>query len=203
EALQAFCACSTVRFHITRPNAASLLPHSNFPDLMYPDGSTDDSIKGNPSGVKWWVPGGRAKYLAGTCACRSCRLASGFEIQAWAFVPRSNIFFQVPGPNDSQVIPLNFDTLPPGILRSYASSPEVLREFCGGCGATVFWHDRSRPDVIDVSVGLLDAEEGARAENWVESWTKRGSFSEVETARTGAASRTARDLITSPEKGMK
>jgi hypothetical protein len=89
------------------------------------------------------------------------------------------------------------------LLHSFASSEGVLREFCGVCGATVFWHDAYRPDVIDVSVGLLDAAEGARAERWLEWWTDRVSFSEdVETGRSGPPAVAARDLITALEKGM-
>ena len=64
------------------------------------------------------------------------------------------------------------------MLRSYESSPGVMREFCPTCGATVFWHDKHRPELIDVSVGLLDAPEGARAEEWLEWWLARVSFEE-------------------------
>jgi hypothetical protein len=46
------------------------------------------------------------------------------------------------------------------------------------CGATVFWHDKHRPELIDVSVGLLDAPEGARAVEWLEWWLARVSFEE-------------------------
>ena len=73
-----------------------------------------------------------------------------------------------------------FATLPPSILTSYESSPGDLREFCINCGATIFWHDKWSPDLINVSVGLL------RAEEWLDWWTDRVSFSEdVELGRTG------------------
>jgi len=51
------------------------------------------------------------------------------------------------------------------MLKSYASSPNVLRYFCGRCGAIVFFRKAERPELIDVAVGLLDAEEGSRAES--------------------------------------
>ena len=59
------------------------------------------------------------------------------------------------------------------MLRAYESSPGVFRYFCGRCGATVFFEKKSRAtelgfELINVSVGLLRAEEGARAEKWLE-----------------------------------
>ncbi|KAK6222484.1 glutathione-dependent formaldehyde-activating enzyme [Colletotrichum tabaci] len=220
--LPASCACGRVSFHITRPDERSQLPHSGFPDLQYAACSHSADFMSNPEKVKWWIRADGTKYLAGTCACRSCRLISGFEIQTWAFVPRENIVFHVPGPDGSSFysyssssssagtgtgvipLPLDFATLPAGILRTYESSPGVLREFCGACGATVFWHDKWRPDVIDVSVGLLRAQEGARAESWLDWWTDRCSFEEeTETGRTGEPARIARKLVDGLERGLR
>ncbi|KAI0875264.1 hypothetical protein GGS24DRAFT_301069 [Hypoxylon argillaceum] len=221
EVLNAFCHCKSVQFHITRPNAKSKLARSNFPDLMVQYRSGSPQIR-NPEDNKWWlrpglsshvgktetlppVKGEPRRYLAGTCACRSCRLISGFEIQTWAFVPRANIFFHV-GNNsgETDTIPLDFATLPPSILTSYESREGVRREFCSHCGATVFWRDRWRPELIDVSVGLLDADEGARAETWLDWWTGRVSFAEdAGLGRTGETARRATHLIDSLEEGLK
>ncbi|RSL54009.1 hypothetical protein CEP54_010123 [Fusarium duplospermum] len=174
ESLEGSCSCGNVRFHITRPNDESRGPRRNLPDLMFPDKTTDEHIKRNPNDEKWWIQGNGNKYLAGTCACRSCRLITGFEVQTWAFVPRPNIFFHVPGKNGTEsIVPLDFATLPHGILTSYSSSPNVKREFCGTCGDTIFWHEKSPDDVIDISVGLLRAPDGARAESWLEWWQER------------------------------
>ncbi|KAI0838051.1 hypothetical protein F5Y06DRAFT_269683 [Hypoxylon sp. FL0890] len=214
--LQARCHCKSVRFHITRPDASSRLPHSGFPDLMIPFKTSPREVITNPQNEKWWLCPQRdpnpTKYLAGTCACRSCRLTSGFEIQTWAFVPRSNIFFLPPSTSSTSTppsltpsgsIPLDFTTLPPGILQSYESSPGVLREFCPRCGATVFWHDRWRPDLVDVSVGLLDAPEGARAEKWLDWWCGRVSFEEdAVSERVGEVAGWARNLVGSLAKGL-
>jgi len=179
--LKASCHCSTVRFTISRPNATSKDLWSPLSDLIIPFHTGDPQIK-NPDNVPWWLRDHDTKYLAGTCACRSCRLISGFEIQTWAFVPRVNISIVVPEGNGSKTgsaeVPLDFTTLPPGVLKSYRSSPGVVREFCGTCGATAFWHDEERPDLVDVSVGLLEADEGARAEGWLDWWTGRVSFEE-------------------------
>ncbi|OTA58662.1 hypothetical protein K449DRAFT_121254 [Hypoxylon sp. EC38] len=213
DILQAHCYCKNVRFYITRPDASSRLPHSGFPDLMIPFKTSPREIITNPQNEKWWLcPHGDpnpTKYLAGTCACQSCRLTSGFEIQTWAFVPRTNIFFLPPNsssssPASSDAIPLDFTTLPPGILQSHQSSPGVLREFCPRCGATVFWHDRWRPDLIDVSIGLLDAPEGARAQRWLEWWYGRVSFEEdADNGRFGEVASWARNLVGSLAQGLK
>lgn len=213
DVLNARCHCGTIRFHITRPDASSRLPRSNFPDLTIPYVSTPHEIVTNPHDEKWWLqpPGdpNPTKYLAGTCACRSCRLTAGFEIQTWAFVPRSNIFFLAPSPSpgpDVKVIPLDFNALhAEGVpLKSYESSPGVVRESCPRCGATVFWHDRWRPELIDVSVGLLDATGGARAENWLQWWCGRVSFEEdADNGRVGEMGRLAKGLIRSLEDGLK
>lgn len=212
--LQAYCHCGTVRFHITRPDDTSRIPHSGLPDLIVPFRTGDPAIK-NDIDRKWWLrPEGAGQpthYMAGTCACKSCRLISGFEIQTWAFVPRSNIMFHLPSdPTSSgnstsaKLESLSFTTLPPGILRTYESSPGVLRESCVKCGATVFWHDKWRPDLIDVSVGLFDAVEGARAETWLEWWKGRVSFAEdAGSGRSGVIAEGAESLIQNLSTGLK
>lgn len=42
----------------------------------------------------------------------------------------------------------------------------------------MFWHDETRPELIDVAAGLLDAGSGARAEDLLEWATERVSFEE-------------------------
>ena len=173
---------------------------------MLPYITTPKETISNPSDAKWWLrPNDR--YLAGTCACKSCRLTSGFPIQTWTFVPRANIFFTVPSEKGgSETLPLDFEELRKrgAVLEGYDSSDGVTREFCPGCGATVFWHDKWRPELMDVSVGLLDDESGARAEPWLDWWTGRVSF--VEDARNGREGRFAdaeADLVSRLESGLK
>ncbi|KAK3364467.1 Mss4-like protein [Lasiosphaeria hispida] len=258
DTLPASCHCTLISLAITRPNSSSVLPHSNFPDLMLPYCRTAESVVSNPSSVKWWlqpppthtIPVGsqppipttpqnnpispqcspnqddhptpdedfsQHRYLAGTCACRPCRLASGFEIQSWVFIPRGNILIHPPADNSihssatadlpidktTSPIPLGFDTISPTLLASYNSSPSATRHFCPRCGATVFWRNQARPDLIDVSTGLLRAPEGSRAETWLEWWTGRVSFSEdARNERTGAAVCWAESLVKELEGGM-
>ncbi|KAL2180678.1 Mss4-like protein [Thermothelomyces heterothallicus CBS 202.75] len=238
DTLPAACHCGSIGLRITRPapKDSPLNPDSGYPDLLLAYASTSPVVVANPAHERWYLrsrgprdedededkdnnePGGRdgsscTYYLAGTCACPSCRLTSGFEIQTWAFIPRRNILIhhqtrsEVKG-NGRQPVPLDFAALPPGTpLRQYESSPGRMREFCARCGATVFWHDKFRPDLIDVSVGLLRAEGGdrggARAENWLEWWTGRVSFSEqAGEGRTGAAKAWGERVIQALEEGM-
>lgn len=156
DRLDASCICGGVKFHITRPNESSKTARSPFSDLIIPFHTGVSNA--NPDNETWWLRSDNTKYLAGTCACKSCRLASGFEIQPWAFVPKSNIIQE----NGTEM------TYEMGSLKRYVSSNDVWREFCSVCGATVFWHCKERPGIVDVSVGLLDPNEGARVEAWLD-----------------------------------
>jgi hypothetical protein len=173
--LQAACHCGGVKLYITRPDENSRNARSPFPDLIYP---YYEKKEDNPKNEPWWLRSNNTKYLAGLCACPSCRLSAGYELQPWAFIPKCNIFKEN---GDS----LDFNM---GTLKRYSSSKGVMREFCGVCGATVFWHNDGRPTVIDVCVGLLDPEQGARAESWLEWWTERISFEEMAVSSSLVAS---------------
>ena len=164
--LEAYCQCRSIEFKVTRPDEQSKNLSAPYPDLLKADAAGNALSKEENS--KWWLCANGTKYLAGTCACQSCRLTSGFDIQVWAFIPKANIL-QTNG--DS----LNLEMAG---LSQYQSSKGTHRHFCSKCGATVFWRGDERPDIIDVSVGLLDAEEGARAESWLEWHTDRVSFEE-------------------------
>lgn len=177
--LHARCHCGGIEFHLTRPDASSFQAVSPWPDLLVPYHSGSGE---NPGHVKWWLQANNTKYLAGTCACPSCRLGSGFPIQVWAFVPKSNIFHQ-----DGSQLRFNF-----GTMQQYTSSPGVYREFCKQCGATAFWHNDERATLIDVSVGLF-REDGARAESWLGWASERVSFSELAIQR---------DLVSKLEEGI-
>lgn len=158
------CHCGGIRFYITLPDVSSSQAWSPWPDLIVPYHSESSD---NPDNVKWWLCDKATKYLAGTCACNSCRLGSGFPIQTWAFIPRSNLF-------NADRTPLSFER---GTMQRYESCPGVYRDFCKCCGANVFWHNTERPTIIDVSVGLLRGK-GARIEDWLEWATGRVSFTE-------------------------
>jgi len=88
--LEAQCHCGGVKFYITRPNEESKKAQSPFPDLMVPYHSHSSE---NPTNETWWLRDNDTKYLAGTCTCRSCRAASGFEIQPWVSFAFSQLTF--------------------------------------------------------------------------------------------------------------
>lgn len=72
------------------------------------------------------------------CHCESCRRASGSHVVAWATVERSTF----------QIIT--------GALRSYASSPPALRQFCEQCGTPITYSNEQWPDTIDITIATLD-----------------------------------------------
>ncbi|KAK5014270.1 hypothetical protein LTR39_003236 [Cryomyces antarcticus] len=185
DTLNARCHCIAIRFSVSRPTTQSSTFTAPWPDLIVPYFT-------NPSGVptsqeKWWLRSNGTKYLAGTCTCRSCRVAAGnAEVVEWAFVPACNISITdtdvpsvLPGMlhREGEYFPKPLHTNIEG-LTTYRSSDHATRHFCATCGASVFWSSPGRPELIDVAVGLFDAPEGARAEGWLEWWTERVSFGE-------------------------
>lgn len=63
-------------------------PRVNFDETMNLMFQALPSERGN---MKLWMRQNNMRLMAGTCACKSSRLTSGFEMQCWAFVPRVNI----------------------------------------------------------------------------------------------------------------
>lgn len=178
--IHAHCSCRSVEFWITPPNAASKTARSDFPDLMIPY-HLGQNAAANPSSTPWWLRHDDTRYLAGTCACISCRRASGFDITFWAFVPTANIFLDSDLTQPFPSYHNGHSNKYWGAMKSYRSSDGVTRTFCGRCGANVFWdggEEKTRHELIDVAAGLLDADSGARAEELLSWWTDRVSFEE-------------------------
>lgn len=163
--LRGHCYCGGVEFYITEPDESLVQESIPWPDVIIPHYSNSSQKNEN---AQWWLCKNKTKYLAGTCACNSCRLGLGHDIQTWAFIPHLNVF-----QSNGQIFELSA-----GTLKRFESSTGVYREFCQNCGATVFWHSDERRDILDVGVGLLHADSGARAEEWLEWWTARVSFEE-------------------------
>jgi hypothetical protein len=166
DKLHCHCHCNGVQFYITRPNDASSTARSPFPDLLVP--FTSQTPPENKNNTPWWLAADHKHYLAGNCACQSCRQVAGFDLVQWAFVPKVNIIME-----DGQ--PFNHNS---GTIKTFSSSKGITRSFCAKCGANIFWEGDFRPTLVDVAVGLLDAESGARAEEWLEWATDRISFKE-------------------------
>lgn len=185
DRLHAHCKCNGVQFWIARASETSKQAECSWPDLLVP------SVTGkseNPDNVPWWLRANGTKFLAGTCACNSCRLASGTDIVEWAFVPTVDISLDAEG-----TLPFKRQF---GTLKTYDSSPDVTRHFCGTCGAVVFFECHERPRLLDIAVGLLDAPEGARAETWLDWYKERLSFREDGVPR-------AESLVVAVESGLK
>lgn len=104
------------------------------------------------------------KWMALWDVCTDCRLVDGSPVIGWAFIPRSCI-----EPSIGKELEL-------GTLKTYSSSKDVLRAFCGICSATVFYTHTSRDlghdSVLDVATGILRAPEGSLADNWL-TWRAR------------------------------
>jgi hypothetical protein len=160
QKLRVHCHCNGVEFFICRPSEESLKASSPLPDLLVPYHS--DKSAANPENKPWWLSTDRSKYLAGNCACESCRKIAGFDIVQWAFIPIAGLSLA----NDKPF------SLPFGTMQSFQSTVDNEKKrrrwFCSHCGANVLWTGSERPTLVDVSVGLLDAPSGARAEEWLQ-----------------------------------
>ncbi len=145
------CQCKGVEFYISRPDvdAGSEAHFSNDRELLFRLGPKDD------------------RWQAANCFCNSCRRSSGCEITSFAFVATTHVTM-------ADGSPFSMDY---GTLRSYQSSPGKARAFCNRCGACVFYWTTGRPGGVDVNVGLLNAESGARAEEWL-WWEPEPEFGE-------------------------
>jgi len=74
------------------------------------------------------------------CHCESCRRASGSHVVAWATVASET--FEISGP-----------------VRSFASSPPVVRQFCEQCGTPLTYWNESSPGTIDIAIATFDSPE--------------------------------------------
>ena len=175
EYLPCYCRCKAIQFKISRPNEQSRETVAGpYSDLLKPSVPTPPDIRQNKDNEPWHLSQPNStRYMAGLCACNSCRKSSGFDVQAWAFIPLVNLH---EAEDDAK---LDIDALKKSSgMKTHHSSPGKYREFCGRCGATIFWHCDERPGLMDVSIGLMDAPEGARADTWLDFSTGRVSFEE-------------------------
>ncbi len=72
------------------------------------------------------------------CHCRSCRRASGAPTVAWLTFERRRFKWLSGRP------------------QPYASSPGVLRCFCGVCGSPLTYENAANPATIDVTTATFD-----------------------------------------------
>lgn len=160
DRLHASCSCGSVKFSVSPPTAAQA---------------------SDPNVARWLNLDG-TRYLALNCVCRYCRLAAGFPIASNAYVMPENIHIKdqesaemvlfayessskgtIDFDIDTQAIQAKLPT-----LKFDFSSPGIRRSFCGTCGAFVFLEHTMRPQCINIAVGILRAESGALAREWIE-----------------------------------
>ncbi|KAI1104882.1 DUF636 domain protein [Jackrogersella minutella] len=139
ERLRAECLCGGVRFTIPRPSDAV-----NEDDFMSEYVSPHDPFK----------------WKAFLDFSRDSRLVSSAHGVPWILVPRAVLEPEVP------------PDLKIGTIKTYESSDNDTRGFCGTCGATIFLKCKNRSpsestEVLNISMGILRAPEGAKAEDWV------------------------------------
>ncbi len=107
---------------------------------------------------------GGAMQGAGICHCESCRRSTGAQSVAWITVPAEGF------------------TLLRGEPVAYASSPGVIRRFCGRCGTALTY--QSEPESVDVTIASLDDPEAVVPvkEIWL---SHRLSWEAVDPSRPG------------------
>lgn len=155
-----YCHCKGVNFMLRRPTVAFKdTPEDKLPRFI------------GPKTKKMRTP---------FDACSSCRLVSGAHVTTWTFALLEHI--EIPGTGkaiatDTADLKAQTEAVMKGeaneglgTLAFYASSPDVQRYHCSKCSATIFYAVDDRPDMVDITVGLFDAEEGARAESFL-GWT--------------------------------
>jgi hypothetical protein len=81
------------------------------------------------------------EYLTANCHCTMCRRVHAAPYVTWLVVPVARFRYTAGEPNE---------------LRS---SSDGSRYFCSRCGTHVACVNASHPDVIDVTLGSLDAPE--------------------------------------------
>ena len=83
---------------------------------------------------------------ASHCHCSMCRKAHGAAFGTYA-AARAAEFRLVSGEDR---------------ITRYRSSAGIVRTFCARCGSSLQWLRESKPDVVDVALGVLDDDPGVR-----------------------------------------
>ena len=123
------CSCGDISFAVKR-----YMGHPDQQEIWLVPGATEDD--------PW-------RYRVGHCLCNDCRLNSGGLITTFTFVPVDHL---VDGRTSEPI----GQSRPQGLV-TFESSPGVFREFCGTCGARVFyWTNSMKGHTRGVAFGLLD-----------------------------------------------
>ncbi|KAK1522582.1 glutathione-dependent formaldehyde-activating enzyme [Colletotrichum costaricense] len=122
----------------------------------------------------WLSPVDSRKWPACVDACDDCRLQTGVHAIAWVCIPESCITPSVP-----EGLQLG------GTAKTFKSSENVRRSFCGTCGASVMAYfgvdgrkQANGERLVNVAAGILRAPEGCLAEEWVTWRTGRVAWAD-------------------------
>ena len=85
------------------------------------------------------------------CHCSMCRKAHGAAFGTYAAVKAAD--FRIVSGADR--------------ITRYRSSAGIVRTFCARCGSTLQWLRESKPDIVDVALGILDDDPGARPDRHI------------------------------------
>ena len=83
---------------------------------------------------------------ASHCHCSMCRKAHGAAFGTYAAAKAAD-FLVVSGED---------------LITRYHSSPGIVRTFCARCGSTLQWLRESKPEIVDIALGVLDDDPGVR-----------------------------------------
>lgn len=140
--------------------------------------------------TSWIIDPDTHKVLGSFDACDSCRIASGVDVFNWTFA----LWRQVEFAEETKTMtgttggrfPVSSAELNAalsaqerdsrfGTLTCYSSSPGIYRYSCSQCSACVFYGSDRKSQFADVALGVLEAPDGARAEDFV-SWNFGGDM---------------------------
>jgi hypothetical protein len=80
------------------------------------------------------------------CHCSMCRKAHGAAFGTYALANAAD--FRIVSGADR--------------ITRHASSPGVSRTFCSRCGSTLQWLIETKPDIVEIALGVLDDDPGVR-----------------------------------------
>ncbi|KAH8168970.1 glutathione-dependent formaldehyde-activating enzyme domain-containing protein [Sarocladium implicatum] len=125
--------------------------------------------------LPWFIEPDTYRNLACFDGCNSCRKSFGVNVANWTFTFLKHIAFASDAGKESAfpVSSMDLETAISdpnrderyGTLQMYNSSEGVQRYFCSRCSASVFYAADDRPDIVDLAIGLLDSQDGARVES--------------------------------------
>jgi len=182
--LRSACHCGAIELRIARPDDTSASASASGLETR---GETESKARS------------MSKFSAHISACRVDGLSSGaWGFQPWAAVPLGNMAFLFADGDIalSQVLASAFarrpepnSDLPRPVseimskMTVFSVTAQTRLAFCNTCGASLFRWSDDRPDVIDVAVGILRADEGCLARDWLDwSWEVVGAEEAIDPA---------------------